>query len=306
MKKAILAFAVLVLSMDLLARQNDENLLAQNSDSLKAFYPLHVGDYWEYRMSTLGGKVWKTVTGDTVLGNGQSYFIIAIDDDYDHSFRDTLYERVTEDFEVMRYFSNDKGSGEQLLYRLDAETGDSWLSSDSMFTYEVRLDSTYSKEFLGDERVHKSFQTRPYHYNILVHGIGLAVDRDEFSSESLYIQGAIIDGSQFGTVSSTGRADPGNRLYDFELSENFPNPFNATTSISFTLSNVLPERTTLAVYNLLGQKITTLLADALSSGHYSVSWDGTDSNGHTVPSGVYAIKLTVGNRVSVKKMLLLK
>ncbi|MBD3169065.1 MAG: T9SS type A sorting domain-containing protein [candidate division Zixibacteria bacterium] len=84
-----------------------------------------------------------------------------------------------------------------------------------------------------------------------------------------------------------------------ELFANYPNPFNANTTIGFDLANDSEVR--LEVYNLLGQNIATLFDGRMTAGHHSVNWDAS-----TVSSGVYFYKLTVGDEVMTRKMNLLK
>jgi hypothetical protein len=85
----------------------------------------------------------------------------------------------------------------------------------------------------------------------------------------------------------------------FTLNQNYPNPFNPTTKISFFLEK--SGLTTLSVYNVLGQKIATLLSKDLQIGKHSVDFNGTE-----LSSGVYFYKIESGDFTSVKKMMLLK
>ncbi|MBD3401729.1 T9SS type A sorting domain-containing protein [candidate division GN15 bacterium] len=89
-----------------------------------------------------------------------------------------------------------------------------------------------------------------------------------------------------------------------ELYQNYPNPFNPTTTISFALPG--GSEVELSVYNLLGQKVRTLTDRYYSAGTYELTWDGQDSRGQTVASGVYFYRLRAGEIVQQKKMLLLK
>jgi hypothetical protein len=91
---------------------------------------------------------------------------------------------------------------------------------------------------------------------------------------------------------------------DYTLSHNYPNPFNSETRIQFTL----PARTrvTLSVYNMLGAEVTRLTEGTLSAGSYTVVWDGTDSGGRPVASGVYLYRLSAGRVSLTRKMILLK
>jgi hypothetical protein len=100
---------------------------------------------------------------------------------------------------------------------------------------------------------------------------------------------------------------------EFSLS-NYPNPFNPSTTISFTLSSELNEQDELSIsiYNLKGQKVKTLecsnsfAAKARNSLSYSVTWDGTDDNNKPVSSGIYFYKLKAGKFEKTRKCLLMK
>ena len=88
------------------------------------------------------------------------------------------------------------------------------------------------------------------------------------------------------------------------LQQNYPNPFNPTTTIAFSL----PEKTrvTLAVYDVNGRLVTTLVEAELDAGFKEYRWDGKDSRMRPVGSGVYFCRLDTGNRTLVEKMVLLK
>jgi hypothetical protein len=88
------------------------------------------------------------------------------------------------------------------------------------------------------------------------------------------------------------------------LGQNFPNPFNPSTEITFSLPTRSEVR--LTVYNLLGQQVTTLVNGSLSSGGHRVMWNGRDAEGNAVGSGVYFYRLDAGNFSQTKKMLLVK
>jgi len=90
----------------------------------------------------------------------------------------------------------------------------------------------------------------------------------------------------------------------FELSQNFPNPFNATTKISFALPD--PRQTTLEVFNISGQKVGTLIDRYLEAGVYDIIWDSRGDDGQTVASGVYLYKLQTDSQTISRKMTLLK
>ncbi len=90
----------------------------------------------------------------------------------------------------------------------------------------------------------------------------------------------------------------------YSLDQNYPNPFNPNTVISFSI----PEagNVELAVYNMLGQKVATLVNEYYSAGRYQAEWNGDDDNGNRVSSGVYLYRLKAGDYVETKKMILTK
>ncbi len=92
---------------------------------------------------------------------------------------------------------------------------------------------------------------------------------------------------------------------DFVLKQNYPNPFNPTTSIEFYLP--INKRVSLTVYNALGQKVKTLVNDQLvKAGTHVMQWDGTNSAGVKVASGMYVYELKYGNFTLHKRMTLMK
>lgn len=88
------------------------------------------------------------------------------------------------------------------------------------------------------------------------------------------------------------------------LNSNYPNPFNPTTTISFSLAQA--GDTQLGIYNLKGQLVRSLVNDVRNAGNHSVVWDGKDNNGNTVSSGIYYYKMTAGKYSSTKKMIMMK
>jgi hypothetical protein len=92
---------------------------------------------------------------------------------------------------------------------------------------------------------------------------------------------------------------------EFALEQNFPNPFNPSTTIRFALPKEAP--VTLVIYNMLGVPVRTLVnGENLSAANHQVTWDGKDDAGLTVPSGVYLYRISAGTFQAAKKMTLLK
>jgi hypothetical protein len=90
----------------------------------------------------------------------------------------------------------------------------------------------------------------------------------------------------------------------YSLSEAYPNPFNPETNFKFSIAKV--GNVKLSVYNILGQKVRTLLNSDLTAGSYTAKWDGRDDYGFSVSSGVYFFQLESGSFNMTKKMVLMK
>ncbi len=90
----------------------------------------------------------------------------------------------------------------------------------------------------------------------------------------------------------------------YSIDQNNPNPFNPTTSINFALPTAA--KTRIDVFNILGQKVKTLVDEYLTAGNKRVEWDGTDDRGNAVASGIYLYKMTANDFTETKKMMLMK
>ncbi len=91
---------------------------------------------------------------------------------------------------------------------------------------------------------------------------------------------------------------------EFALHQNYPNPFNPATTIRYDLPK--PAQVTLTIYNILGQKVRTLVNDYETAGYKSVVWDGINEAGHPVGSGLYIYRIEAGDFRKSLKLLLVK
>ncbi|KPL13050.1 MAG: hypothetical protein AMS23_04235 [Bacteroides sp. SM1_62] len=91
----------------------------------------------------------------------------------------------------------------------------------------------------------------------------------------------------------------------YRLDQNYPNPFNPTTTISYSVP--AKGKVKLEIYNMLGQRIKTLVNSSMPAGNYEATWDAKDDQGRTAASGVYFYRLTASGDITLtKKMLFLK
>lgn len=92
--------------------------------------------------------------------------------------------------------------------------------------------------------------------------------------------------------------------YKYELEQNYPNPFNPTTAIGFSIAN--ESHVNLEIFNVVGQKVITLVDNTLPAGKHVFYWSGKEENGRQTSSGIYFYRLTAGTFVDTKKMILIK
>jgi hypothetical protein len=90
----------------------------------------------------------------------------------------------------------------------------------------------------------------------------------------------------------------------FSLAQNVPNPFNPLTSIKFTIAE--DAHVTLAVYDVGGRRVRTLVDRNLKASFYRIDWDGRNESGRTAASGIYFYRLQAGSFVQSRKMILLR
>jgi len=93
-------------------------------------------------------------------------------------------------------------------------------------------------------------------------------------------------------------------LKNFELYQNYPNPFNPSTQINFSIPKA--SHVTLTVYNMLGQRVKTLLDQPLAAGMHNANWDGANDLGEIVANGTYFYRLQSEMHVKTMKMIMLR
>ncbi|MBT3683870.1 MAG: T9SS type A sorting domain-containing protein [Candidatus Marinimicrobia bacterium] len=90
----------------------------------------------------------------------------------------------------------------------------------------------------------------------------------------------------------------------FNLSQNFPNPFNPITEIQYSIP--VDSKVVLNVYDISGRLVKTLISNYQSAGYHSVKWDGSNESGIMSSSGIYFYRMTTGEYTEMRKMILLK
>lgn len=277
------------------------SLCAQQGNP-KDFYPMQVGNVWQY--NALEGAypypVTYTITRDTVMPNGRKYYL------FDGGFYRIL--RMDDSLNVYLY-QDDHPSGEILLDKLGAKPGDKWTSFEGTWLREATMVEYREAVIFGD-----TVEVRRISYK---HSIDKEMQyADTFGPFYRIIEGpiyysligAIINGKRYGNL-VVSNVEPIAAPVKFHVSQNYPNPFNPSTTIRYSVGGSNGGQAVfvrLVLYNILGQEVKTLVASLQEPGSYHVTWDGTDNGGKRVPSGVYIYRLIAGSYVSAKTMVLVK
>lgn len=130
-----------------------------------------------------------------------------------------------------------------------------------------------------------------------------------FEHEATYYENGFHVKGFYGECLTTGVAHVEWRTslypeYDFILSQNYPNPFNQKTVIRYSLPRDCAVK--LSVYNLLGERVKTLVNERQSANDYQVEWDGKNEEGQDVASGIYLYKIDIGESTDRRKMVIIK
>jgi cysteinyl-tRNA synthetase len=141
------------------------------------------------------------------------------------------------------------------------------------------------------------------------------LDNTNLAILSIYVHEAFINGFvPYVTTRSLSTLNMGYTLFinndyksyvqDYKLFQNYPNPFNPETTIKYELPKI--SDVSLKIYSILGQEVKTLINQRKPAGYHKITWDGKNKNGIKVSSGIYIYRISTGDFVSVKKMVLMK
>lgn len=178
-----------------------------------------------------------------------------------------------------KWTSSDDIEGDQILYNFIGSGGLEFLTTMGLTAPEIKFDHTFICDNIETESIVSGTWTVE-----ATDGIGITQIENG-------VMNLVIDATQMV-------ADK------FALDQNFPNPFNFVTSISYGLLN--DSKVSLDIYNLTGQHIITLVDELQEKGAKVVQWQGVDKFGQQIDSGIYFYKLRAGDFVQTKKMVLMK
>ncbi len=271
------------------------------------FFPMHVGDLWQYVYYDHDEQNYVYPTEEIVkdtMALGHRYFVRYRYWPHNNTTYEILlgYYRVDSEGVLRVLDVEDRNwngiKDEELLGdSLDVLPESSYLSFTSVYPDSHIVRDTLWR-VIGDDTLftRKIFVISGEQF--YTDKIGLTMIWPD-QSEAVNLTGAIINGITYGTLVGIEDEPNGIKPAKFELEQNYPNPFNPSTNINFTISAKSDVK--LSVYNLLGQKVATLMDKPLNAGQYHVTFNGSD-----LPSGVYFYRLKAGKYSQTRKMLLMK
>ncbi|NIS38391.1 T9SS type A sorting domain-containing protein [Candidatus Saccharibacteria bacterium] len=276
---------------------------------LAEFYPLNRGDYWEYQYmvgSTVQSLVTKKVVGDTVMSNGITYKMVEEFWQYNNErlLRFQRYDSSTV------YWYLPAFDREFVWYELRKAVGEFWPTERPGFcdTSQIgRIESIRETQIFGELktrvkiRYYCSRDTSLWISDELVKGIGAYYLGGEGDAQIL--QGAIINGKQYGVITHVQNSEPTHQKEEASVSS-YPNPFNESTVIKYSIPS--SDQVTVNIYDLKARLVKRLFNGEQTAGEHFVNWDGKNSSGKTVASGLYIVSVKGKNFYQSKFLTLLK
>ncbi len=248
------------------------------------------------------------IVGDTTMPNGKTYFIKTTQI-FPYSGPEADFVRVDDSANVYVYITNnnDCPDSEYNIFRLAAHDSTRWsvcveVSPDSSDFLVLDFTSDIYYAYLGDSFSTKSFSgwnSLAFPTFRLAKGIGIVQIIGE-AAGSIVLSGAIIDGMQYGEVTSVAFTPSINSKSTQPGSlDTYPNPFNMDTMIQYRID--LSSKVNIVVYDLLGRMVAEIEDQYRSPGLYYAKFDARD-----LPSGIYILTLLYDGQKLDRKILLLK
>lgn len=273
-----------------------KTIFSQSSDSLN-YFPMHAGDVVQFRSQFTGEIRTKYFDKDSTDQNKNRFIW------YHNNFTDSGIYRIDSLKNLYEYYAVKDTSF--LLYALNADTGNVWIYRKSPFdTILAKVVRIFPSSVFGKQVTVKKIsytrytQGKPFLLidQYLATRFGLIQWFAE-PGDLFVLSGAIINGIKYGTIVTTEKTLTISE--SFEVLKNYPNPFNNSTSIYYTITK--QGSVNLTVFDILGRRINTLMDDKLEKGNYKTSFDG---NGLT--SGIYFAVLQTASKTLTHKLLLIK
>ena len=261
--------------------------------------PIQLGNVWIYETDASLLRI--EVVDSSVIIDSIQYF--KVDLNYQNQ-ESRLIRLRADDFYVIKEDSAfPEPFNEKKYYKKNAQPGETWeimipgrpifytiLGTTQTDIFDTTVTGKILKEDFGLE-----------HWNYIWTEEFGKLSKKNMQGVILYsLLACVINGIVYGDTNFTALSVNSDiPEFTYELFDNYPNPFNPTTTIRFTISDL--RFTILKIYDVLGSEITTLVNEEKPAGEYEVDW-----NAGELPSGIYFYQLKSGSFIETKKMILLK
>ena len=283
-------------------------------DEEYGWFPLAIGNLWAYNqywfddgwpeppIVTFAGTKYMEVKKDTIINN-KKYFVLENDYISFEIFPPRMFLRVDSSTGFIYRFWQELDD-EYIFHNLNPELGDTIFFPPYPSNPYYILDNEQPINYFGiDTYERRYWEYLPCScYHTLIKGFGLARTYfNEFGGSESTLKGCIIGGVLYGdtTYVVDVEKDPNPIPTEFKLEQNFPNPFNPSTKISW--QSPVSGWQTLKIFDVLGKEVAKLVDEYRDAGNYDIEFKATQ-----LPSGIYFYQLKVGNFIETRKMLLLK
>lgn len=314
--KVYLLVFVLLLSAKLFAQVNP----------LLNYYPLHIGDEWQYKITHYEEAKFKGVSyfvkkilSDTVMSNGKKYYRVEQPPFQKDSIKKTeiIFARLDSSSGVLYNYSV-RDQKEVKMDSVFSRKGDAYFKWGPV-QYELLCYDESEEMVLGKNRATKSIMNwiisdEGFRWK-LAFGLGTIYQENHLNwigvTNNIYeLVYARISGVEYGQLVDV-KEEKNIIPQEFSLSQNYPNPFNPSTTIKFSVpavgrNAISTYKVVLKVYDLLGKEVATLVNEEKAPGNYEVRFNAETLHGTSLPSGVYFYRLQAGSFVAARKMIYLK
>ncbi len=267
------------------------------------YYPLHIGNYWEYIEQWNGSPdISVFVEKDTLLSNGNLYKKIVTKFLYSGNIRNITYERI--DSLTAQVYRYSEYCGHEILIDSLAAMPEDIFQADRYRSDTRCTGTTFAVAYYPDSLiVGNSTQVKGFisfiitdpPYYTMAKGFGIVrITGYIFLSKLEYAE---INGVSYGTPASV--------IYEndlplgFNLYQNYPNPFNPSTIINYSLP--VSRHVTLKVFDILGREVAEIVNEQKETGTHAVVFDASN-----LMSGIYFYQIRAGKYTETRKLILQK
>ena len=321
--KNLLMILLLVLSNYSYAQINIQYLNDVPEKFKKKYYsqprnynPLQVGNLWQYYDSEFNWYYTTSVVQDSII-NGKKYFkkIYYETDPPSRNFISWERNDTTSGVSFMLDFEDVNQNGDKLEELPLDSLENPWYSRYPTYKYSFKDPNFFSffkgeKNVLvvdtswvileGDTVLTRRFQiTELFWHESIIEKFGIYDIMQE--SPVRYCTGAMINGRQYGTIVGVEEESQEELKSTFELKNNYPNPFNPSTTITFSVPYNHYNNVKLIICDVLGREVKELINEQISGGSYSIEFNAVG-----LSSGVYYYSLITDSQIITKSMILLR